>query len=68
MHSLLTDAFVEAAQQAGYPYNADYNGDHQLGVGYMQLSQRRGWRASAARAYLAPARRRQNLRLAKSGR
>jgi choline dehydrogenase len=31
----------------------------------MQLSQRRGWRASAARAYLAPARRRPNLRLAK---
>jgi choline dehydrogenase len=65
VHSRLTDAFVEAAQQAGYPYNADYNGDHQLGVGYMQLSQRRGWRASAARAYLAPARRRPNLRLAK---
>jgi choline dehydrogenase-like flavoprotein len=56
---------VEAAQQAGYPYNADYNGDHQLGVGYMQLSQRRGWRASTARAYLAPARRRPNLRLEK---
>jgi choline dehydrogenase len=64
--SRLTDAFVEAAQQAGYPYNADYNGDHQLGVGYMQLSQRRGWRASTARAYLAPARRRPNLRLEKS--
>jgi choline dehydrogenase len=30
-------------------------------VGYAQLSQRRGWRNSAARAYLAPARRRRNL-------
>jgi choline dehydrogenase len=63
VRSRLTDTFVEAAQQAGYPYNADYNGDHQLGVGYMQLSQRRGWRASTARSYLAPARRRPNLRL-----
>ena len=63
--SRLTDAFVEAAQQAGHPYNADYNGGRQLGVGYMQLSQRRGWRASTARAYLAPARRRPNLRLRK---
>jgi len=65
VRSGLTDAFVEAAQQAGHPYNADYNGDHQLGVGYMQLSQRRGWRASTARAYLAPARRRPNLSLEK---
>ena len=64
VRSRLTDTFVEAAQQAGHPYNADYNGDHQLGVGYMQLSQRRGWRASTARAYLAPARRRPNLKLA----
>ena len=64
VRSRLTDTFVEAAQQAGHPYNADYNGDHQLGVGYMQLSQRRGWRASTARAYLAPARRRSNLKLA----
>jgi choline dehydrogenase len=65
VRSGLTDAFVVAAQQAGHPYNADYNGDHQLGVSYMQLSQRRGWRASTARAYLAPARRRPNLRLDK---
>ena len=65
VHHRLTDAFVEAAQQQGFPYNVDYNGDHQLGVGYTQLSQRRGWRASAARAYLTPARSRSNLTLQK---
>ena len=57
----ITDAFIAAAQQAGLPFNADYNGAVQDGVGYGQLSQRRGWRNSTARAYLAPARRRRNL-------
>jgi choline dehydrogenase len=57
----LTDAFVEAAQQEGFPFTPDYNGAEQVGVGYSQLSQRRGWRNSTARAYLAPARRRRNL-------
>jgi choline dehydrogenase len=57
----LTDAFIAAAQQAGLPFNPDYNGEKQIGVGYAQLSQRRGWRNSTARAYLAPVRRRKNL-------
>jgi choline dehydrogenase len=57
----ITDAFITAAQQAGLPFNPDYNGEVQDGVGYGQLSQRRGWRNSTARAYLAPARRRRNL-------
>jgi choline dehydrogenase len=59
----ITDAFIAAAQQAGLPFNPDYNDVEQDGVGYGQLSQRRGWRNSTARAYLAPARRRRNLRL-----
>jgi choline dehydrogenase len=57
----LTDAFVTAAEQFGLPFNADYNGEHQNGVSYVQLSQRRGFRWSTARGYLAPARRRKNL-------
>jgi choline dehydrogenase len=61
----LTEAFVEAAQQTGYPFNPDYNGARQEGVAYSQLSQRRGWRNSSARSYLAPARRRRNLTLLK---
>lgn len=57
----LTDAFIAAAVEQGHPYNDDYNGEHQEGVAYTQVSQKRGWRHSAARAYLAPARRRRNL-------
>jgi choline dehydrogenase len=59
----ITDAFIAAAQQSGLPFNTDYNDVVQDGVGYGQLSQRRGWRNSTARAYLAPARRRKNLQL-----
>jgi choline dehydrogenase len=57
----LTDAFVAAALEAGHPANPDYNGVSQEGVSRGQLSQRRGWRHSTARAYLAKARRRANL-------
>jgi len=57
----LTDAFIAAAQEAGVPWNADYNGERQLGVGYGQVNQRRGFRHSTARAYLGPARWRRNL-------
>lgn len=44
--------FVEAAQAAGYRYNADFNGPTQEGVGCFQLTQRNGERWNAARAYL----------------
>jgi choline dehydrogenase len=61
----VTDAFIAASEQAGFSFNPDYNGADQEGVSYSQLSQRRGWRNSTARAYLAPARRRRNLVLRK---
>jgi choline dehydrogenase len=57
----ITEVFLRAAQQAGHPVNADYNGEHQEGASRGQASIRRGWRSSAARAYLAPAARRRNL-------
>jgi choline dehydrogenase len=57
----LTDVYVEAAQQAGIPFNRDYNGARQEGVSYSQYSQRRGLRDSTSRAYLRPARLRRNL-------
>ena len=57
----LTDAFIQAAQNCGYASNPDYNGERQEGVGVCQTNQRRGFRHSTARAYLAPARRRKNL-------
>jgi choline dehydrogenase len=57
----LTDAFVDAAQQDGAPFNEDYNAARIVGVGYAQTSQRRGWRASTASSYLSRAYRRSNL-------
>ncbi|HVX21714.1 MAG TPA: GMC family oxidoreductase N-terminal domain-containing protein [Acidimicrobiales bacterium] len=53
--------FASAAVAAGFDYVDDYNGSVQDGATYPQVSQRRGRRHSAARAYLAPARRRPNL-------
>ncbi|MEM7744095.1 MAG: GMC family oxidoreductase N-terminal domain-containing protein [Pseudomonadota bacterium] len=57
----ICDAWIEAAQAAGYPYNPDYNGATQEGVSYFQLTTRNGLRCSAAVAYLKPAKRRPNL-------
>ena len=59
----ITDAWVEAAQAAGYKFNPDYNGVTQEGVGFFQLTSRNGRRCSAAVAYLNPARSRPNLRI-----
>lgn len=59
----LCDAYIEAARQAGIPYNDDFNGARQEGVGYFQLTTRRGLRSSSAASYLKPARARSNLRI-----
>jgi choline dehydrogenase-like flavoprotein len=53
--------FVEAAAQAGYPKNADFNGPVQEGVGLYQVTHKHGERWSAANAYLAPNLGRPNL-------
>jgi choline dehydrogenase len=57
----LSHVFVEAAQQAGLPFNPDFNGSAQLGVGLFQVTQKNGRRWSAASAYLHPAAGRENL-------
>ncbi|MBV8538082.1 MAG: GMC family oxidoreductase N-terminal domain-containing protein, partial [Alphaproteobacteria bacterium] len=59
----LCEAFIDAAEQAGFPRNPDFNGKTQEGAGYYQLTSRRGRRCSAAVAYLRPAMRRPNLRV-----
>jgi choline dehydrogenase len=52
------DAFMEGAQELGIPRCEDYNsGDRQAGVGYFQRLINRGYRQSAARMFLHPARR-----------
>lgn len=55
------EAFMDAAEKAGYARNPDYNGASQDGFGYYQVNQRNGRRVSAAEAYLKPAMKRQNL-------
>jgi choline dehydrogenase-like flavoprotein len=57
----ICDAFVRAAQEFGMPYNPDFNGPVQAGVGYYQLTQRNSRRSSTAVAYLRDAERRPNL-------
>ena len=59
----LSDAFIEAAAEAGIAKNPDFNGAGQEGAGWFQTTTRRGRRASTARSYLRPARRRSNLRV-----
>ncbi|HTR13590.1 MAG TPA: GMC family oxidoreductase N-terminal domain-containing protein [Roseiarcus sp.] len=54
-------AFLRAAQEAGIPFNADFNGAVQEGIGHYQLTTRNAERSSAASAYLKPARGRPNL-------
>ncbi|MDT0682958.1 GMC family oxidoreductase N-terminal domain-containing protein [Roseicyclus sp. F158] len=61
-HSL-GHAFLDAARRAGFRDNADFNGADQEGVGFYQITTRRGLRCSAATGYLRPALKRSNLRL-----
>src|SRR3979411_1807905 len=60
---VLSGAFIEAAAEAGIAKNPDFNGAAQEGAGWFQTTTRRGRRASTARSYLRPARRRSNLRV-----
>jgi choline dehydrogenase len=59
----LIEAYIEACREIGIPHNDDFNGVSQEGVGYFQLTTRKGFRCSAAAAYLKPARRRSNLKV-----
>ncbi len=60
----LCDAFLAAGREAGYPFTGDYNGPAQEGFARIQMTLRDGRRWSAARAYLRPALKRANLRVA----
>ncbi|TPN64063.1 choline dehydrogenase [Mesorhizobium sp. B1-1-1] len=59
----LTRRYLAAGQQAGLPFNPDFNGAAQEGVGVYQISTRNGRRMSAARAFLRPAMKRANVRV-----
>ncbi|WP_206998660.1 GMC family oxidoreductase [Trinickia mobilis] len=57
----LVDAFIAASNRLGVKSVDDFNTGDQEGVGYYQLTTRRGWRCSTAVAYLKPTRHRENL-------
>ena len=59
----LCDAFIAAGQEMGLPFNPDFNGENQEGVGYFQTTSRNGRRCSTAVGYLRPAMKRPNLRV-----
>lgn len=59
----VSDAVVEACEQAGLPRNTDVNGADQEGASYYQLTVKNGQRCSAAVAYLHPVMDRANLRV-----
>lgn len=60
-HHPLSRAFIRAAQEAGLPYNPDFNGAQQEGVGFYQTTTHRGRRWSSAQAFLRKAEGRSNL-------
>jgi len=60
MHPL-ADRFIKSGVTWGLPYNPDFAGGAFEGVGPVQATQSRGWRHSAADAYLKPAKARRNL-------
>lgn len=60
---LLSTAFVAAAAQTGIPSIPDYNGAQQEGAAVVQVTQKRGWRQSASKAFLHKALKRKNVSL-----
>jgi choline dehydrogenase-like flavoprotein len=57
----ICEAYFRAGQEMGIPFNPDFNGIAQEGVGYYQLTQKDAKRSSASVAYLRPIRARKNL-------
>ncbi|MEX2498913.1 MAG: choline dehydrogenase [Wenzhouxiangellaceae bacterium] len=57
----LSRVFIQAAEQAEYFRNVDFNGPIQRGFGLYQVTQRDGRRCSSAAGYLHPVRSRANL-------
>ncbi len=57
----ILEAWASAAEQAGIPRIADFNGGDNEGSSYFQVNQKRGVRWNTARAFLKPALGRKNL-------
>jgi choline dehydrogenase len=48
------DAVAQAAQEAGIPATSDFNRGDNEGVGYFEVTQKKGWRWNTAKAFLRP--------------
>ena len=59
----IADFFIEGAKETGIPFNDDYNGATQEGVGYFQQTASKGLRWSTAKGFLRPAKNRPNLKV-----
>jgi choline dehydrogenase-like flavoprotein len=59
----LLEAFQRAAGEWGMPAIADFNRGHNAGSAFFDVTQRKGWRWSAADAFLKPVRTRANLKV-----
>ena len=57
----ICEAYFQAGQELGIPFNPDFNGEVQQGLGYYQLTQLNARRSSTSIAYLKPVRDRANL-------
>jgi choline dehydrogenase len=57
----LVERYISAGREIGLPFNPDFNGETQEGCGPLQATLANGERCSCADAFLAPARRRNNL-------
>ncbi len=57
----IMDRFKDAAVEAGIPASDDFNRGDNFGVGYFDVSQRKGWRLNTAKAFLKDATKRSNL-------
>ena len=61
--NVISEALIEACDQAGIPRYDDLNGKDQEGATWYQVTQKNGARCSAAVAYLHPAMKRANLQV-----
>jgi choline dehydrogenase len=59
----VNEAFIEGCASMGMPKHNDYNGGSQAGVGYFQRAIYKGFRRSAARMFMLPAKSRGNLEI-----
>ncbi len=59
----VSEAFLQAGQAVGLPFNDDVNSGVQEGISYFQINTRRGVRSNTARAFLKPVLARNNLSL-----